>query len=76
MFNLCLISDYELNTVCTDICFDETLECIASCDSTDSECVSICLRAEGDCYEGKPSEFLMLTQAIRSFIIWPITYSL
>ena len=54
-----LISDYELNIACNDICFDETLECIASCDSTDSECVSICLRAQGDCYDSKLSKSLI-----------------
>ena len=47
--------DYDLNTVCHDICVDETLKCISTCESTDSECLSLCLRSEIDCTQGKPT---------------------
>ena len=47
--------DYDLNTVCHDICVDETLQCIATCEPTDSECVSVCLRSEIVCSESKLS---------------------
>ena len=50
-----LTRDYELNTVCHDICVDETLQCIATCEPTDSECVSVCLRSEIVCSESKLS---------------------
>ena len=53
MLKLFLISDYHLNTICNEICFDETLKCIMSCDSTDSECLSTCVRAEAVCLERK-----------------------
>ena len=45
--------DYDLNTACGDICVDETLNCITSCDPTDSECLSACLREEIVCVESK-----------------------
>ena len=47
--------DYDLNTVCHDICVDETLKCISTCESTDSECLSLCLRSEIDCTQSKPT---------------------
>ena len=53
MLNLFMNSDYHLNTVCNEICFDETIKCIMSCDSTDSECLSTCVRAEAVCLERK-----------------------
>ena len=46
-------SDYDLNTVCNDICIEETLKCITTCDSTDSECIYGCMRAEITCSESK-----------------------
>ena len=48
-----IIRDYNLNTVCHDICVDETLKCMATCEPTDSECVSVCLRSEIVCTESK-----------------------
>ena len=51
-FNL-VFSDYDLNTVCNDICIEETLKCITICDSTDSECIYRCMRAEITCLESK-----------------------
>ena len=48
-----LIRDYDLNTVCQDVCMEETYQCIILCDSNDSECVYSCLRAESTCYESK-----------------------
>ena len=52
-----LISDYDLNTVCHDICYDETFKCIMSCDTNDSECVYTCIRAEAVCIESKLFQF-------------------
>ena len=46
-------SDYDLNTVCNDICIEKTLKCITTCDSTDSECIYGCMRAEITCLESK-----------------------
>ena len=46
-------SDYDLNTVCKDICIEETLKCITTCDFTDSECIYGCMRAEITCLESK-----------------------
>ena len=45
--------DYHLNTVCRDICVEETSKCITTCDPTDSKCVNGCLRAELTCVESK-----------------------
>ena len=45
--------DYDLNIVCGDICVDETLKCVATCEPTDSECLSICFRAQNACLESK-----------------------
>ena len=47
------ISDYDLNSVCHDVCFDELFECTMLCDLNDSECVYNCLRAEAACIESK-----------------------
>ena len=46
-------SDYDLSTVCYDICVEDAFNCITSCDPTDSECVYVCLRAEVTCTESK-----------------------
>ena len=53
--------DYDLNTVCHDICFKETFECIMSCDPTDSDCVYRCIRAEAPCLESKLSNFFLIS---------------
>ena len=45
--------DYDLNIVCGDICVDETLKCVATCEPTDSECLSICFRSQNACLESK-----------------------
>ena len=47
--------DYDLNIVCGDICVDETLKCVATCEPTDSECLSICFRSQNACLESKLS---------------------
>ena len=51
MWNATLFSDYDLSTVCYDICTEDALKCISACDPTDSECVSVCLRAQVTCTE-------------------------
>ena len=48
-----LFSDYDLNTVCHDICHEKTYKCIMTCDTTESECVYGCFRAEATCLESK-----------------------
>ena len=45
--------NFHLNTVCRDICVEETSKCITTCDPTDSKCVNGCLRAELTCVESK-----------------------
>ena len=56
-----LTRDYDLNTVCHDICFKETFECIMSCDPTDSDCVYRCIRAEAPCLESNLSHFYFIS---------------
>ena len=49
-------SDYDLNTVCHDVCIGETHKCLMICDPTDSECIYECLRAQATCMESKYSD--------------------
>ena len=51
--------DYDLNIVCGDICVEETLECVATCEPTDSECLSACFRSQNVCFESKLSYFIL-----------------
>jgi len=46
-------SDYDLNTICHDICAKETYKCLMICDPTDSECISECFRADATCLKSK-----------------------
>ena len=57
-FEPVLISDFHLNAVCHELCFDETVKCIMSCDPTDSECYYTCARAEAVCIESKYSKLI------------------
>ena len=50
-----ITSDYDLNIVCGDICIDETLKCVATCEPTDSICLSACFRSQNACFESKLS---------------------
>ena len=48
-----LYSDYDLNTICHDICAKETYKCLMICDPTDSVCISECFRGDATCLESK-----------------------
>ena len=52
-FWIFLFSDYDLNTVCQDICHEETYKCLMICDPTDSACISECFRVDATCSESK-----------------------
>ena len=45
--------DYDLNIVCGDICIEETLKCVATCEPTDSHCLSACFRSQNVCFQSK-----------------------
>ena len=64
MILIFLFSDYDLNTVCQDICHGETYKCLMTCDPTESECVYDCLRAQATCLESK---FPDMNKACTSF---------
>ena len=53
------ISDYDLNSACNDVCFEELFECTLLCDLNDFECVYDCLRAEAVCIESKYFMFVI-----------------
>ena len=43
-----IFRDYDLNLVCRDVCFEETVACISNC-SNDNACISQCARDETVC---------------------------
>ena len=59
--------DYDLNIVCGDICIEETLKCVATCEPTDSHCLSACFRSQNVCFESKLLKFILNGR----YYIWP-----
>ena len=53
LYTIDFTRDYDLNIVCGDICVEETLKCVATCEPTDSQCLSACFRSQNVCFESK-----------------------
>ena len=51
-----LVSDFDFENKCKELCHEATIECISNCTTPDSTCISQCSREEIACFNSCPCE--------------------